>query len=113
MSGRYPFPAYPNGWFRAAYSKELAVGEVKALRYLGRDLVLYRDEDGAPHVLDAFCPHLGAHLGHGGCLEDDKLVCPFHAWKFNTDGSIAEIPTRRRSRRRRACPRGRSRSRTG
>ena len=73
MSGRYPFPAYPNGWFRMAYSAELAVGEVAPLHFLGRDLVLFRDEEGEAHVLDAFCPHLGAHLGIGGRVEGRAL----------------------------------------
>ena len=86
------FPGYPRGWFVIGVSTELASGDVRPIRYFARDLVLYRTSDGVAHVLDAFCPHLGAHLGHGGCLEDDKLVCPFPAWKFATDGSIAEIP---------------------
>ena len=28
--GRYPFTPFPIGWFRLAYSDELAVGEAKA-----------------------------------------------------------------------------------
>ena len=31
--------------------------------YWGRELVLWRDDGGAFHLQDAFCPHLGAHLG--------------------------------------------------
>ncbi len=63
---RYPFPAYANGWFRVAYSKDLEVGQVLPLYLLGRDLVLYRDESGGAQVLDAYCRHLGANLGYGG-----------------------------------------------
>ena len=33
---RFPF-SFPNGWYRALYSDELARGEVKALRYMGHD----------------------------------------------------------------------------
>ena len=29
-------------------------------------------------VIDAFCPHLGAHIGVGGHVEEDDIVCPFH-----------------------------------
>jgi phenylpropionate dioxygenase-like ring-hydroxylating dioxygenase large terminal subunit len=85
---------YPNGWFQVAYSGELAPGAVMPLRYFGQDLVLFRPEgEGAlPQLLDAFCPHLGAHLGHGGKVEGDCIKCPFHAWKFDGSGRCASIP---------------------
>ncbi|MGH0032073.1 MAG: Rieske 2Fe-2S domain-containing protein [Myxococcota bacterium] len=90
--GRYPFPASPDGWFGVAESAELAAGEVRPLHYLGRDLVLFRGEDGEARVFDAHCPHLGAHLGHGGRVCGDGVVCPFHGWRFHGDGSVAEVP---------------------
>ena len=43
---RYPFTPYPTGWFRLAYSDALATGEVKALHRFGRELVLFRTEEG-------------------------------------------------------------------
>ena len=58
----------PFGWFVVCYSDELAKGEVKPVTYFERELVVWRGEDGAPRVLDAYCPHLGAHLGYGGYL---------------------------------------------
>lgn len=89
---RYPFPV-PNGWFIVAPADELANGEVRALHYFGRDLVLYRTADGVPRLLDAHCPHLGAHLAVGGRVEGDCIRCPFHGWKFDgADGRCAEIP---------------------
>ena len=96
VATRFPFPAYPNGWFRMAYSSELATGEVKPLHYFGRELVLFRDEQGAAHVLDAHCPHLGAHLGHGGKVEGAGIRCPFHAWLWDGEGVCREIPYAKR-----------------
>ena len=49
----------------------------------------FRTEAGEVAVLDAFCPHMGAHLGHGGKVEGGGLVCPFHAWKFDGAGKSA------------------------
>jgi phenylpropionate dioxygenase-like ring-hydroxylating dioxygenase large terminal subunit len=92
MSARFPYPAYPNGWFRAAYSHELAPREVIPLEILGRPLVLYRDESGTPHILDAHCPHLGAHLGYGGRVEGGGIRCPFHAWRWEGDGTCSDVP---------------------
>lgn len=93
---RYPFPAYPNGWFRAAYSTDLGAGEVKTLHYFGRDLVLFRTEDGKANLLDAHCAHLGAHLGHGGCVKGSVIQCPFHHWTWDGDGRCVEIPYAKR-----------------
>jgi phenylpropionate dioxygenase-like ring-hydroxylating dioxygenase large terminal subunit len=93
VSSRFPYPPYANGWFRVAYSHELAAGAVVPLHYLGRDFVLLRDETGRAHVLDAFCPHLGAHLGHGGRVEGRAIRCPFHAWLFDAaSGRCLDVP---------------------
>jgi 3-ketosteroid 9alpha-monooxygenase subunit A len=69
---------------------------VRALRYFGRDLVLVRTGSGVVRLFDAFCPHLGAHLGHGARIEGEALRCPFHGWRFATDGRCIEIPYARR-----------------
>jgi len=89
---RYPFPPFPRGWFCVAYSDELPVGQVKPLKYFGQDLVLYRTENGEAVLLDAHCPHLGAHLGHGGKVCGDAIRCPFHAWEIGKDGECSKIP---------------------
>lgn len=92
MKRHFPFPPYPNGWFQVAYADELGPGQVLPLSYFGRELVLFRGAGGEAHVLDAFCPHLGAHLGHGGRVEGESIVCPFHAWRFDGCGGCVEVP---------------------
>lgn len=92
MSRRYPFPATPDGWYGLCLAADLAPGDVKALRYFGRELVAFRGDGGAAHVFDAHCPHLGAHLGVGGRVEGDGIRCPFHGWRFDGLGCLAEVP---------------------
>lgn len=88
----FPFPI-PNGWFAVSFSDELAPGEIRPIHYFGRDLVLFRGESGGAHVLDAFCPHLGAHLGRGGVVTGDRVRCPFHAWEWDgPSGDCVRIP---------------------
>ncbi|MBT3711375.1 MAG: Rieske (2Fe-2S) protein, partial [Gammaproteobacteria bacterium] len=82
----------PFGWFVVCYSDELAKGEVKPVTYFERELVVWRGEDGAPRVLDAYCPHLGAHLGYGGKVNGNDIQCPFHSWSWNGEGAATDIP---------------------
>ena len=92
---RFPFRT-PNGWFQVLYSDELTAGEVKRMHYLGRELVAFRTQQGHAHVLDAHCPHLGAHLGVGGRVEGETIRCPFHGWRWNGDGRCEAIPYSKR-----------------
>jgi phenylpropionate dioxygenase-like ring-hydroxylating dioxygenase large terminal subunit len=89
---RYPFPATPDGWYGVAAADEIAVGAVAPLRYFGRDLVGFRGGDGRARVFDAHCPHLGAHLGFGGRVIGDGIRCPFHGWRYDGEGCLAEVP---------------------
>ncbi|NBU25721.1 MAG: Rieske (2Fe-2S) protein [Gammaproteobacteria bacterium] len=82
----------PFGWFVIGYSDELKVGEVKPLRYFDRELALWRGEDGVPRLLDAYCRHLGAHMGYAGRVKGNDLECPFHAWQYNGAGEVTKIP---------------------
>jgi 3-ketosteroid 9alpha-monooxygenase subunit A len=88
---RFPFPM-PFGWFHVAYPSDLAAGDVVGKHWLGRELVLWRDDTGSVRTADAWCPHLGAHLAVGGVVERGALRCPFHGWRFDGDGTCVEIP---------------------
>jgi len=88
---RYPFPPYPTGWYLLTDSRSLAPGEVRPLRYFGQDLVLFRSMAGTPVLFDAHCPHMGAHLGYGGLVDGECIRCPFHSWKFDSEGRCAEV----------------------
>lgn len=93
---RFPFPI-PFGWYQVAFPGDLAPGEVTAVEYWNRELVLWRDMGGAFHLQDAFCPHLGAHLAYGGSVDGDLLTCPFHGWKFDGTGACSNIPYSQRT----------------
>jgi nitrite reductase/ring-hydroxylating ferredoxin subunit len=82
----------PFGWFKVAMPEEIPDGEVVTRRYFGTELVLWRDADGAVVCQEAYCPHLGAHLGVGGKVEGSCVRCPFHGWAFDDKGANVEIP---------------------
>ena len=90
---------YGRGWYMIAQSGELGDKPLN-LRYFGRDLVLYRGESGTPHLVNAYCPHMGAHIGKnttsyivldGEQVQGESIRCPFHGWRFGPDGECDDI----------------------
>mmetsp|Transcript_36634 Transcript_36634/g.42799 ORF Transcript_36634/g.42799 Transcript_36634/m.42799 type:complete len:409 (+) Transcript_36634:24-1250(+) len=84
-------PPFPNGWYSIITSKELKAGEVKHISALGKEWAVFRTKTGKAGVVGAYCPHLGADLSMG-TVEGEDLVCPFHAFHFNTEGQCTKIP---------------------
>jgi len=82
----------PLGWYAVAYSDDLGPGDVQPLHYFDEHMVLFRTDAGEAIVLQAHCPHLGAHLGHGGKVTGDTIACPFHAWEFDANGNCVNVP---------------------
>lgn len=91
MAAGVPYQAIPSGWYVVGRSSELRPGGVTSVRYFDRDLVLYRTEQGSAHLVDAYCPHLGAHMGTG-CVKNENLVCPFHGFEYDAAGRCVATP---------------------
>ena len=77
--------------FNPALDPRMAARPLKAVRLLGQELVLFRDEAGRYGLLDRDCPHRGADLAYAR-HEGDGLRCPFHGWKFDASGRCLETP---------------------
>ena len=82
----------PTGWFQVAWSDEIGLGAVHRMKYFDREMVAWRGQSGRLTVMDAYCEHLGAHLGFGGHVEGDAIACPFHGWQWDHDGRNVCIP---------------------
>ena len=91
---RYPFPDFPLGWYWIDFSENLPVGKLIGKKWMGRDVIAWRDEAGKVLVADAICPHLGAKLSpeFGGKLIENELVCPFHGLRYNGSGQCVGSP---------------------
>lgn len=82
---------YARGWHVLDKASEFTT-KPRMFDVFGTRLAVYRgDKDGQVHVLDAYCPHMGADLSKG-YVKDDSLVCPFHAWSWGGDGVCNDIP---------------------
>ncbi len=95
-------PGQPAGRLLRRYWQPVALAEefddervgarpVRAVRLLGEDFVLFRDERGRWGLLDRACPHRGADLAYGR-LEDGGLRCSFHGWLFDVQGRCLDTP---------------------
>lgn len=78
-------------WMPAGASCELPSGSALPRRLLGEDLVLYRDTQGRPALIEERCPHRRTSLT-GGLVDADGIRCPYHGWKFDASGACLEMP---------------------
>lgn len=85
-------PGYPEGWFGVGWSKDFPENQPIQRRLFGEDIVFYRGNNGRLIAMNAYCPHQGASLAVGGRIDGDCIVCPFHGWSWNADGSNADVP---------------------
>ncbi len=84
------FSAYPPSWYLFCESRQLLQGPLSK-RILGRQLVAFRTASGRVALMDAHCTHLGADLGLGSVV-GETIQCPFHNWRYGTDGVCTSIP---------------------
>jgi phenylpropionate dioxygenase-like ring-hydroxylating dioxygenase large terminal subunit len=83
--------AVTQSWYVAARSTAITAGRVRAFDLGSRRIVVYRDDQGHAHALDARCPHLGADLALG-TVRNSSLQCAFHGWTFGPDGRCLCAP---------------------
>jgi phthalate 4,5-dioxygenase len=79
-------------WQPVALEEELPPGgPPKAVRILGEDLVVFRNQAGRPGSLGLHCPHRKADLSYGR-IEAGGLRCVYHGWLYGLDGRCLQQP---------------------
>jgi 5,5'-dehydrodivanillate O-demethylase oxygenase subunit len=78
-------------WHPVAAVPELDAEPVVAVKLLGENLALYRNDDGEMGLVAQRCPHRGASLAYG-IPEESGLRCPYHGWLFSPTGQCLEQP---------------------
>ena len=72
-------------WHPIAVSADTNSDVPTRIRMLGEDLVLFRDKEGRPGLMVEHCCHRGTSLFYGR-IEQDGIRCPYHGWKYDTEG---------------------------
>ncbi|MES2096017.1 MAG: aromatic ring-hydroxylating dioxygenase subunit alpha [Pseudomonadota bacterium] len=67
-------------------------GDFHTIDYCGESVIAVRGQDGVVRAFANVCRHRAMRLveGPSGCAK--KLVCPYHAWVYETDGRLSGVP---------------------
>ena len=63
----------------------------QSFELLGQKLVLWLDDSGEVVVATDRCCHRSVQLSKGRVIEGN-IVCPYHGWRFNGEGTCVEVP---------------------
>ena len=85
---------FANTWSYVCHESQLAnAGDYVTVEIAGRPLVAVRHDDGSVRVLMNRCAHKGARVVSAPAGNTGRFFrCPYHAWAYNTDGSLRAIP---------------------
>jgi len=83
-------PRVTRAWYVVCWSHELRRRPIKR-RLFGRPIVVFRASDGSVGAALDRCPHRNVPLSEGRVV-GDSLECPYHGWRFATDGRCVHIP---------------------
>ena len=91
-SKKVRLPPFPNSWFHLAPFSEFKKDEIRSFKFLGNDIIAFKTGDDSITVMDAYCPHLGAHLGRDAKGRNNRLKngcveCPYHHLTFDSEGT--------------------------
>lgn len=83
-------------WHVAGRIEQIAApGEYLLWERLGQSVVIARRSDGGLAAFHNVCRHRGARIvSESGLCERERFVCPFHAFTYDLEGRVVDIPER-------------------
>lgn len=79
-------------WYVAMAARQLKQGRMEARVLFGEPILFGRRRDGEVFAMRDLCPHRGMPLHHGS-FDGETVQCPFHGWRFASDGACVAIPS--------------------
>lgn len=71
---------------------DLAYGEGRVVKYEGKSLALYKDDNGDIHAVSPVCPHAKCTVGWNSA--EKSWDCPCHGSRFSIDGEVLTGPSK-------------------
>ena len=81
-----------NAWYVAAWSDDIADGQVVARTIMGERVALYRKANGDVAAIEDRCAHRFAPLSMGKVVSGDRIQCPYHGLEFDGTGACVYNP---------------------
>lgn len=80
-------------WLWLGHESQVArPGDFFTTRLAGDRVIVARHADGRIHAFHNRCSHRGAEVCLASAGNARNFVCPYHAWTYRTDGSLASVP---------------------
>ncbi len=80
---------YGRSWLMVGFTCELPeAGSWSSLKVGRWPILIVRDKGGAIRAFHNSCRHRGAMLCKEGTGRSPRMVCPYHRWTYNLDGSL-------------------------
>lgn len=83
--------SFEAGWYAVAIADGLEPGTSAGTRLFDREIVVWRDQDGASHAWEDRCPHRGMRMSFG-FVRGNHIACLYHGWQYDTAGQCRYIP---------------------
>lgn len=92
-------PEFMRGcWYVAIAARDLKRSKTVHRTLLEEPVLLGRDADGAVFAMQDTCPHRGTLLTRG-IFDGKEVECPYHGWRFGTNGQCTAIPSQKEGQR--------------
>ncbi|TPW32577.1 Rieske (2Fe-2S) protein [Martelella alba] len=78
-------------WYPVALAETLENGSSAGTRIRGREIAIWRDNEGTAHAWEDRCPHRGVRLSLG-FVRGNHIACLYHGWEYASDGQCRYIP---------------------
>lgn len=81
---------YAKSWICVGHCSEVATpNQYFTRKIIGENIIVIRGKDSVLRAFYNVCPHRGHELLTGAGKSKNVITCPYHAWTFKLDGSLA------------------------
>ncbi|MDT0575996.1 aromatic ring-hydroxylating dioxygenase subunit alpha [Croceicoccus sp. F390] len=83
---------WPHVWHLGGVIADLEEpGDVIRHNFGRESIIMVKQDDGGVKAFYNACPHRGNRLILGDVASSDRIICSYHGWQFDTDGTLVHV----------------------